>query len=210
MRRNANSEASRVHEKTWPNQYVDELLSYLDSGVAFLDPAREEPRRRELEEVDEELAQHLSKAQLDCGGSLPLVHKYNAKHVRAKLSRLFAERKGTSEDDWRVIYKKGSACIHWPDDAERKERMARRANAIKHNWYCEFAESPRKTRANFQAAASPRSWPRTALRPALPKVKLDSARESIQGSSALDRKKSRLGSSSKYVRLVLSLYADIY
>lgn len=180
---------------------MDELLSYLDSGVAFLDPATEESRKRDLQDVDKELAQHLNQVQPDSDRLLPQVCKYNAKHIPAKLSRIFAEQKQTSADDWRVIYRQGSACIRWIDDAKRKERIARRSKEIKHNWKWEFLHSPRKTRAESQVAASPRNSPRRALRPEPNNLKLSSIRERLRVPRAPDRGKRRSVSRLKHVRL---------
>lgn len=143
----------------WPETTVDELLAYLDSGIAFLDPGTDRELERSYAQIDEMIAQHLSNLSEGADSLAPETRQYSAIQVRDKLRRLWMAygRQDDGARDWKVIYRHGSACLMESEDQELMNRIARRAAAIKHNWKTQYLKSPRKTRASSQVSRDSQS-----------------------------------------------------
>jgi hypothetical protein len=167
-KQNAGPASSTHDSKTWPDHIVDELLSYLNSQIAFLDPATDNRRERHFEDVEQEVTQRLNSLCENGEDSIGQLRTYTTKQIRSKLSQLYATRRRTENDndDWTIIYMQGFACLDWTLDKQREERMARRAKEIEHTWRWEFLHSPRKTRAGSQANGTPQAVSRKAIRAA--------------------------------------------
>lgn len=99
--------------KVWPDSAVDELLSYLNSQVAYQDPVTETRRKRVLDDVNQELAQRVNQLRNEGEDSSKQLSDYSAKQVRTKLSSLYASHKRPEiiGDDWTIIYSQGFACL---------------------------------------------------------------------------------------------------
>lgn len=143
----------------WPDVVVDELLSYLNSQVALLDPATETDREREWKDIEEDIVRHLNQPRAYGLESQGQCYNYSAKQIATKLAKLYAQRKriDNGDVDWKILYQKGFACLDWTDDSERQVRMARRSKEIRHSWRCEFLKSPRRTRASSRLNDSPQN-----------------------------------------------------
>ncbi|ETN47240.1 uncharacterized protein HMPREF1541_01432 [Cyphellophora europaea CBS 101466] len=203
-KRNAALGSSTRRGKIWLDHIVDELLSYLDSEVAFLDPASETARERQFDDIDEELAQHLNYTRDDGKNSLDQVRNFSAKQVRAKLPRLYATRRRDvrSDDDWTVIYREGSNCIEWPVNSEREARIARRSKEIKHAWRMHFLHSPRKTRADSQIRGTPQNSPRRASRAPVNTTRFHGRMEGSSMASSHPLRQKRTIDESHHVKLL--------
>lgn len=140
------------HRGVWPRAIEEELLAYLDSGVAFLDPETKAEIERKYEDIDEEISQHLNSVHEDDNYSPESLRQFSAAQVRDKLHRLWSAycREGLDGRKWRVIYKDGTSCLTSSKDPELKARVARRTGAIKIKWLERYLRSPRKTRAGSQ------------------------------------------------------------
>ena len=134
------------HGGPWPDAIVEELLAYIDSGVAFLDPETKAEVERKYEDVDNEISQHLNAVNEE-GNYSP--RQFSSAQVGNKLHQLWRThgREGYKPTDWKIIYRRGSSCLMGGKDPELANRVARRSGIIKMMWMERYLTSPRKTRA---------------------------------------------------------------
>ena len=140
------------HRGIWPETVEDELLAYLDSEVAFLDPGTKAEVERKTEDVDEEISQHLNAVHEDGNSSPEPLQHFSSAQVRNKLRHLFTTRRRDefTGRHWKIIYRQGSSCLKSSKDPKQADRVARRSGVIKVKWVEQYLKSPRKTRAGSQ------------------------------------------------------------